>query len=208
MHSVDVKRRGYAMSHTEIEGGREGRRITWIGVVANALLIAVKFVAGTLGNSQALIADAVHSVSDFFTDAVVLLGLRYGRRPPDKDHHFGHARIETMASAVVGLSLITVAVYLGYRSGMNIYVHVVTHPTCRSSPVNCHQGSPLPVHGGRGQADQKPGGHCQCMAPPVGCVLFNSSFHRGWRRIDQSGLARTGCLCSASRIVLYRQGGI
>jgi len=129
MHLGDVKSRGYAMSHAESDGGREGRRITWIGVAANALLIAVKFTAGVLGHSQALIADAVHSVSDFFTDAVVLLGLRYGRRPPDKDHHFGHARIETMASAVVGISLITVAVYLGYRSGMNIYLRVVSHPT-------------------------------------------------------------------------------
>ena len=117
------------MSRAEMEDGREGRRVTWIGVGANALLIVVKFVAGVLGHSQALIADAVHSVSDFFTDAVVLLGLWYGRRPPDEDHHFGHARIETMASAVVGFSLITVALYLGYRSAMNIYLHGNMHPT-------------------------------------------------------------------------------
>lgn len=117
------------MSYTEIEGGREGRKVTWIGVVANALLIVVKFAAGILGHSQALIADAVHSVSDFFTDAVVLLGLRYGRKPPDADHHFGHARIETMASAVVGISLISVAFFLGYRSIMNVYMHADNYPT-------------------------------------------------------------------------------
>lgn len=117
------------MANDLIEGGREGRRVTWIGAAANAVLIVVKFVAGVMGNSQALIADAVHSVSDFFTDAVVLLGLRYGRKPPDADHHFGHARIETLASAVVGISLIGVAFYLGYRSVMNIYLHVDTRPT-------------------------------------------------------------------------------
>lgn len=117
------------MSHSQIEGMREGRKVTWIGVAANALLIAVKFIAGIIGNSQALIADAVHSISDFFTDAVVLVGLRFGRKPPDEDHHFGHARIETMASAVIGISLIAVAFYLGYRSAMNIYLHVDTHPT-------------------------------------------------------------------------------
>jgi len=111
------------------DGGREGRKITWIGIAANALLIAVKLVAGVLGHSQALIADAFHSVSDFFTDAVVLLGLRYGRKPPDADHHFGHARIETMASGVVGISLIIGAFYLGYRSAMNIFLHVESHPT-------------------------------------------------------------------------------
>jgi cation diffusion facilitator family transporter len=117
------------MSYTEIEGGREGRRVTWIGVVANAMLIVVKFAAGVLGHSQALIADAVHSVSDFFTDAVVLFGLRYGRKPPDADHHFGHARIETMASAVVGISLISVAFFLGYRSIVNVYMHADNYPT-------------------------------------------------------------------------------
>ena len=110
------------MSQDMIHEGREGSRVTWIGAGANALLIVVKFVAGVLGHSHALIADAVHSVSDFFTDAVVLLGLRYGRKPPDEDHHFGHARIETMASAMVGLSLISVAFYLGYQSVMNIYL--------------------------------------------------------------------------------------
>ena len=117
------------MSGNLTEGGREGRRITWIGAAANAVLIVFKFVAGIMGNSQALVADAVHSVSDFFTDAVVLLGLRFGRKPPDEDHHFGHARIETMASAIVGISLIAVAFYLGYRSAMNIYLNVDTHPT-------------------------------------------------------------------------------
>ena len=117
------------MSGNMTDGGREGRKITWIGIAANALLIAVKLVAGVLGHSQALIADAFHSVSDFFTDAVVLLGLRYGRKPPDADHHFGHARIETMASGVVGISLIIGAFYLGYRSAMNIFLHVESHPT-------------------------------------------------------------------------------
>lgn len=117
------------MSQDTAEGGREGRKITWIGVLVNALLVVLKFIAGIVGNSQALIADAVHSVSDFFTDGVVLLGLRYGRKPPDEDHHFGHGRIETMASAVVGLALIAVAFYLAYRSGMNIFLHEETHPT-------------------------------------------------------------------------------
>ena len=64
------------MSYTEIEGGNEGRKVTWIGVVANALLIVVKFSAGILGHSQALIADAVHSVSDFL---FVVFGTVYQR---------------------------------------------------------------------------------------------------------------------------------
>jgi cation diffusion facilitator family transporter len=107
----------------------QGKRITWVGIAANALLIAMKFAAGGLGHSQALIADAVHSISDFFTDFVVLLGLRFGRKPPDETHHFGHGRIETIASAAVGVALIVVALFIGVSATWNIYHHVERRPT-------------------------------------------------------------------------------
>jgi len=117
------------MSRVHIKGGREGRKVTLLGAVANSLLIACKFTAGILGNSQAMVVDAVHSISDLFTDAVVLVGLQMGRKDPDDTHHFGHARIATMASAVVGVSLMIVAAYLGYGAGRNIYYHTEYHPT-------------------------------------------------------------------------------
>ena len=85
--------------------------------------------AGYFGRSQALIADAVHSLSDLFTDGVVLFGLAAGRKEADERHQFGHARIETLASAVVGLSLMAVAVYIGLKSGLDIYHHRVSDPT-------------------------------------------------------------------------------
>jgi cation diffusion facilitator family transporter len=92
-------------------------------------LILLKFLTGIFGGSQALIADAIHSISDLFTDAVVLFGIKMGRKPPDKEHHFGHARIETLASAVIGLALIVTAVYLGIESALNIYRNTEYHPT-------------------------------------------------------------------------------
>ena len=107
----------------------QGKNITWAGVAVNALLIALKFAAGVFGHSQALIADAVHSISDFFTDFVVILGLRFGRKPPDETHHFGHGRIETIASTVVGFALIGVAVFIGFSAGWDIYHHVEHRPT-------------------------------------------------------------------------------
>lgn len=107
----------------------QGKRVTWVGIAANSLLIAMKFAAGVLGHSQALIADAIHSISDFFTDFVVLLGLRFGRKPPDETHHFGHGRIETIASAVVGLSLIGVAIFIGVSAVSTIYYHLDRRPT-------------------------------------------------------------------------------
>jgi len=108
---------------------REGIRITLIGAIINAFLILLKFLAGVLGHSQALIADAIHSASDLFTDAIVLFGLRVGRKEPDENHQFGHARLETLASSLVGVALIVTAVYLGTKAVLSIYHHVSYRPT-------------------------------------------------------------------------------
>ena len=117
------------MAESRREPDKSGRSVTLVGVLVNAFLIFFKFLAGVLGHSQALIADAVHSISDLFTDFVVLLGLRIGRRAPDEKHHFGHARIETLASAIVGLALVATALYLGIGASWNIYRHTEYHPT-------------------------------------------------------------------------------
>jgi cation diffusion facilitator family transporter len=114
---------------SKITSARAGRTVTLMGALVNGLLILLKFTAGIFGQSQALIADAVHSVSDLFTDAVVLVGLRIGQKAPDEEHQFGHARIETLASAIVGLALIATALYLGIEASLNIYNHTEYHPT-------------------------------------------------------------------------------
>ncbi len=117
------------MTESDISSVKAGRKVTLVGLFANVFLILLKFLAGIFGASQALIADAVHSISDLFTDAVVLFGIKIGRKPPDKEHHFGHARIETLASAIVGLALIGTAVYLGIEAALNIYRNTTYHPT-------------------------------------------------------------------------------
>jgi cation diffusion facilitator family transporter len=116
-------------SESRKESAKSGRSVTLVGAIVNSLLIILKFVAGVLGQSQALIADAVHSISDLFTDAVVLVGLGMGRKAPDEKHHFGHARIETLASAAVGLALVGTALYLGIKAAWNIHLHTEYHPT-------------------------------------------------------------------------------
>lgn len=117
------------MSNSNLKSVKTGRAVTLLGVVVNGVLIVLKFLTGILGNSQALIADAVHSISDLFTDAVVLFGLRVGRKPPDMDHHFGHARIETIASSIVGMALVVTALYLAYEATLNLYLNNEYHPT-------------------------------------------------------------------------------
>jgi cation diffusion facilitator family transporter len=117
------------MIDSNCESADAGSSVTLVGALANGLLIVLKFTAGIFGQSQALIADAVHSISDLVTDIVVLVGIRMGRKAPDDKHHFGHARIETLSSAIIGLALIGTALYLGLEASMNIYNHTVYHPT-------------------------------------------------------------------------------
>lgn len=117
------------MIDSNVESAHAGRSVTLVGALANGLLILLKFTAGIFGQSQALIADAVHSISDLVTDVVVLIGIRMGRKAPDDKHHFGHARIETLSSAIIGLALIGTAFYLGLEASMNIYNHTEYHPT-------------------------------------------------------------------------------
>jgi cation diffusion facilitator family transporter len=111
------------------ESAKAGRSATMLAVLVNASLVVFKFLCGVFGHSQALIADAAHSFSDLFTDVVVLLGFRIGRKAPDEKHHFGHARIETLASAIVATTLIATALYLGIGAAWNIYRHTEYHPT-------------------------------------------------------------------------------
>jgi cation diffusion facilitator family transporter len=105
-----------------------GRNVTLIGALVNVILIGLKLTAGILGKSNALIADGVHSISDLFTDVVVLVGIWRGRRPADEDHPFGHGRIEALSTAIVGLSLVATALYLGSQAAMGIYMRHESHP--------------------------------------------------------------------------------
>ncbi len=97
------------------------RRVTWIGIVWNVVLITIKFLAGTFGHSSALIADAFHSVSDFGTDIAVLLSVRLSNRPVDETHHYGHGKIETLASIIIALFLFFVAMGILVDSSLHIY---------------------------------------------------------------------------------------
>ena len=92
------------------------RRAAWVGLSVNALLSAVKGLAGLIGGSQAVVADALHSLSDLGTDLALLIGVRYWSAPPDDCHPHGHGRIETMVSACIGLSLALAAVGIGYMA--------------------------------------------------------------------------------------------
>ncbi|MBD3409431.1 MAG: cation diffusion facilitator family transporter [Ignavibacteriales bacterium] len=96
-------------------------KVTWVGAAVNVALSGVKIAAGVIANSTAMIADGAHSISDLATDAAVLLGFRYVKKPSDEGHNYGHGKFETAAGFFVGLSLVFVAVGVAAQSGWQLY---------------------------------------------------------------------------------------
>ena len=85
-------------------------RVTFLGSFVNLLLVVFKFIAGIVGHSAAMIADAVHSLSDFVTDIIVIIFVAISGKPEDSDHSYGHGKYETLATAVIGIILFFVGV--------------------------------------------------------------------------------------------------
>ena len=88
---------------------KEIYKVTLVGSAGNVALLTFKFIAGVMGHSSAMIADAVHSLSDFITDVVVLAFVHVSARPQDVSHDYGHGKYETFASFIIGLALLAVA---------------------------------------------------------------------------------------------------
>lgn len=95
---------------------------TVAGSVINIALVVFKFVAGILGGSAAMVADAVHSLSDLLTDAVVLLFVRLSSRPQDSDHAYGHGKYETMATTLIGVALLMVGLMICYDGLKSVWL--------------------------------------------------------------------------------------
>ncbi len=93
---------------------RETNRITLWGVAVNLMLAVIKIVGGVIGQSQALLADGIHSLSDLISDFFVIIAIKLGSREADHDHPYGHRRFETMATVLLGLGLIVVAGGIGW----------------------------------------------------------------------------------------------
>ena len=85
---------------------REIYKVTLIGSAVNAILIVLKFIAGFVGKSSAMVADAVHSLSDFISDVIVLIFVKIAGKPKDKTHDYGHGKFETLATMIIGILLI------------------------------------------------------------------------------------------------------
>ncbi len=100
------------------DGSREKtiRKVTWVGLLANVLLAGFKLLAGIIGSSQALVADAIHSLTDLTTDIAVIAGSHYWSRPPDEDHPYGHQRLETLVTVFIGVMLAAAGIGVGWKA--------------------------------------------------------------------------------------------
>ncbi|MBP5720375.1 MAG: cation transporter [Bacteroidales bacterium] len=95
-------------------------QVTLAGSAVNVLLTVFKFLAGLIGRSAAMTADAVHSLSDLLTDAVVLIFVHISNKPADRDHEYGHGKFETLASTFIGIALMIVAGGILYAAGSSL----------------------------------------------------------------------------------------
>ncbi|MCK5051026.1 MAG: cation transporter [Candidatus Cloacimonetes bacterium] len=101
---------------------KEILKVTLWSLVLNVLISILKFVLGFLGNSQAVVADAAHSFSDTSTDLIILLGVKYWTAPPDDNHPYGHQKIESFVTIIIGIILLTAACGIGYHAIATINV--------------------------------------------------------------------------------------
>ena len=104
------------------------RRVTWIGLLINVSLASVKFAAGYFGHSQALIADAIHSLTDTTTDVAVIAGSHFWSRPPDESHPYGHRRLETLVTVFIGLMLAAAGIGIGWDAVSALHEKSATPP--------------------------------------------------------------------------------
>ncbi|MGB2959413.1 MAG: cation diffusion facilitator family transporter, partial [Bacteroidota bacterium] len=116
-------------SHEWHHPARKGARTTIVGIVVNALLALIKGVAGVLGNSYALVADAIESASDVFSSFIVWTGLKIASLPPDKTHPYGHGKAEPIAAAFVATALLAAAMAIAVQS-----IHEIKSPQHTPAP--------------------------------------------------------------------------
>lgn len=103
-----------------MDRNKEIYKVTLVGGAVNVVLLLFKFVAGIVGHSAAMMADAIHSLSDFVTDIIVLLFVHISVKPQDKSHDYGHGKYETLAMTLIGIALLAVAIGILYSGVMKI----------------------------------------------------------------------------------------
>ena len=107
----------------------KAEKTAWFSLIGNFVMAVVKGLVGYFGNSYALIADAIESTGDVFASALVIVGFRYAKRPPDENHPYGHGKVEPLITFVVVCFLVASAILIIIESIHNIQTTKPLHPT-------------------------------------------------------------------------------
>ena len=108
------------MPERSVANFKKGLRSTIIGIIVSAVLALIKGVGGIVGNSYALVADAIESTTDIITSVMLWIGLRWSARPADQDHPYGHGKGEALISLGISLALVAAAITIAVKSILNI----------------------------------------------------------------------------------------
>ncbi|MGD9898823.1 MAG: cation diffusion facilitator family transporter [Calditrichaceae bacterium] len=103
------------------ERSREAKKATWIGIIFEIILVVFKLIAGIIGHSAAMIADAIHSLSDLVTDFIVIISFHIVQKPKDKTHNYGHGKFETLSTILISIMIIIAAVGIFWGGASKIY---------------------------------------------------------------------------------------
>lgn len=106
---------------SDIDREKKAARVTWVGFFTNLILSAAKIVAGVVGRSSAMVADGIHSLSDFVTDFIVIIFIKISSKNEDSDHPYGHGKFETFATMLISFALFIVAIGIFYSGSVKIY---------------------------------------------------------------------------------------
>lgn len=188
-------------------------KVTLWGSFANFLLVIFKFLAGIAGHSAAMMADAVHSLSDFVTDVVVILFVRISNKPQDKGHDYGHGKYETLATALIGVALLGVGCGILWNGAGEILAFMPRTVACaRSACTDCGsclyliEGDIVSIHCPYGQKVQLSSSDCQCMASSERCIVFYRNGFRYWRSYSaRSSLGGARPYCRRDSQFLYNE---
>lgn len=188
-------------------------KVTLWGSFANFLLVIFKFLAGIAGHSAAMMADAVHSLSDFVTDVVVILFVRISNKPQDKGHDYGHGKYETLATALIGVALLGVGCgilwngageILAFMRGEQLRAPGVL--ALIAALVSILLKEILYQYCPYGQKVQLSSSDCQCMASSERCIVFYRNGFRYWRSYSaRSSLGGARPYCRRDSQFLYNE---
>ena len=108
-------------SGTEIEFQKVANKVSIITIIGNVVLSVVKLLAGIIAQSNAMISDAVHSASDVFSTFVVIIGIKLASKEPDKEHPYGHERLECVAAIILAFVLLITGLGIGMEALKNVF---------------------------------------------------------------------------------------